>query len=101
MRKRLVIATGCLAFAAAIIASPAWARWGCQATDSAQYNWFAWGAADEDEARTYTLKQLCEPAEHGGCRIVECRSGVDDQKDAEALWSNGRPKLNCIGNAQC
>jgi hypothetical protein len=101
VHKRLVVATGCLAWAAAAIASPAWAAWGCQATDSAHYNWFAWGAAAEDEARTYTLKQLCEQAQHGGCRIVECRSGVDDQAEAEKLWSNGNRKVRCIGNAQC
>ena len=101
MRRRLVIAASCLVWAAAIIASPAWARWGCQATDAAHYNWLAWGADSEDEARAYTLKQLCEPANHGGCRIVACRAGVDNQADAAALWDNGNRKIRCIGNAHC
>jgi hypothetical protein len=101
MPKCFVIAASCLAFAAAIVASPAWALYGCQATDSAHYNWLTWGADSEDDARTYTLKQLCESANHGGCRIVECRSGVDNQADAAALWDNGNRKVRCIGNAQC
>ena len=101
MRKRLVLAAGCLAWAAATITSPAWAAWGCQATDSAHYNWFAWGAADEAAARAFTLNKLCSPAHHGGCRIVECLSGVDDQAEAERLWSNGNKEVRCIGNARC
>lgn len=83
------------------MASPAWGGWGCQATDAAHYNWFAWGAADEAEARSYTIKQLCESGHHGGCRIIECFSGVDNQADAEKLWSNGNKKVNCMGDARC
>lgn len=85
----------------ATAAPPARVLWGCQATDSSRYNWFAWGAADEQEARAYTIKTLCEPAHHGGCRIVECRAGVGTQAEAEKLWSNGQKKVRCLGTAKC
>jgi hypothetical protein len=101
MEKRRVIAVGCLVWVAAAVASPAWAAWGCRATDSARYNWYSWGSATEAAAREFTVRKLCAPAKHGGCRIVECRSGVDTQPQADALWDLGTPKVRCIGNAKC
>jgi len=98
MVKRVLAAALLTAVAAN---SSAWAAWGCQGKDNANYNWYGWGLKTEAEARDYIVNDVCAPAKHGGCRIVECRPGVDNQAQAEKLWSNGNKKVFCTGNAKC
>jgi hypothetical protein len=99
MLKRLIIATGCLALLATSV-SPALAGWGCHARDAEGYNNFSWGADSEDAARDYTMKR-CAGRNHRGCHIVECRSGVDDQERAYAMWLVETRTTKCAGRAKC
>ena len=98
--KPLRVVTGCLVLTVAVAASPAFAGWGCQAKDAQGFNNFSWGSATEEAARDYTMG-LCSSDGHKGCRIIECRSGVDTQADASAMWSIGTKTTKCIGSAKC
>jgi hypothetical protein len=99
MRKRLVIAAGCLVLAAATVTSSARAAWGCRAGASDHSVTHTWGNATEQEAREYTL-QLCRGV-HPGCHIIDCASGIDTQAEADAKWPLGGAPVKCIGNAKC
>jgi hypothetical protein len=44
---------------------------------------------------------LCASDNHKGCRIVECRSGIDTQQQATSTWSIGTRTTKCIGSAKC
>jgi hypothetical protein len=100
MHKHLIVATGFLILAAAVGASPAQAGWGCQAKDADGYNNYSWGSATEAAARDYTMN-LCSSDDHKGCRIIECRAGVDTQDQANTVWSIGTKTTKCIGSAKC
>ena len=100
MRKRLGVVASCLIFAVATSVSPAVAAWGCQAKDAEGYNNFSWGSASREAAVDYTMG-LCSSDGHKGCHIIECRSGVDNQEQAYAIWSIGTKTTKCIGSAKC
>jgi hypothetical protein len=100
MRNRALILTGILLAAAVASPSAALAEWGCIAQSSDQFRHRTWGSQTEAEARRYTI-ELCQTGGHTGCRIMECRAGVDTQAIALSVWPTSGNFTRCIGNAKC
>jgi hypothetical protein len=98
MQRILIVIS--VAVACATPLSPAWALWGCKVNYNGGGTIRVWGYDNSGEARAGAMK-FCTTGHHRGCRIDDCRSGVDNQDQAYSVWPGGGRTTRCFGTAQC